>query len=156
MTEKAKCKSCTNEKELIEEMAKIIYENRPIKDIWIEDATEIAKVLLSAGYRKPLEGSVVLTKEEYETLVKTAHDKIGDMQLNEFIKACLLSGWAVQSVNTEEQVRKETAKEILQLVKEKSWCYEEDENGEAWTYSITVTELKELAKGYGVEVEDDG
>lgn len=52
-----------------------------------------------------------------------------------------------------EEIRKETAKEILKLVKEKSWCCQEDENGEVWTYSITVTQLKELADKYGVKVE---
>ena len=40
----------------IEEMANIIYDNRPHKDVWIEDAEGIASVLYNAGYRKQREG----------------------------------------------------------------------------------------------------
>lgn len=40
----------------IDEMAKVLYENRPYKDLWEEDAIEIAKVLYNAGYRKQSEG----------------------------------------------------------------------------------------------------
>ena len=36
----------------IEEMANTIYDNRPHKDVWLEDAQDIAKVLYEAGYRK--------------------------------------------------------------------------------------------------------
>ena len=36
----------------IEEMSTLIYENRPIKDIWNEDADSIAETLYNAGYRK--------------------------------------------------------------------------------------------------------
>ena len=42
--------------EQIEEMAKIIYDNRPIPEIWQEDAEEIAHILYNAGYRKQSEG----------------------------------------------------------------------------------------------------
>lgn len=40
----------------IEEMANTVYDNRPHKDIWLEDAEDIAKVLYEAGYRKQSEG----------------------------------------------------------------------------------------------------
>ena len=40
----------------IEEMATDLYDNRPYKDLWLEDAEDIAKVLYEAGYRKQNEG----------------------------------------------------------------------------------------------------
>lgn len=77
MNEKAKCKNCTDK--MIEEMAEIIYENRPNKDIWIEDATEIAKVLLSAGYCKLPKGSVVLTEKEYNKVIERPLKAMGEL-----------------------------------------------------------------------------
>jgi hypothetical protein len=41
-----------DEKKQIKEMANDIYENRPHKDIWLEDAEDIAKVLYEKGYRR--------------------------------------------------------------------------------------------------------
>lgn len=40
----------------IEEMATDLYDNRPYKDLWLEDAEDIAKVLYEAGYRKQKRG----------------------------------------------------------------------------------------------------
>lgn len=40
----------------IEEMANDLYENRPYKDLWLEDAEDIANILYNAGYRKQSEG----------------------------------------------------------------------------------------------------
>ena len=36
----------------IDEMANYLYENRPYRELWLEDAQEIAEVLYNAGYRK--------------------------------------------------------------------------------------------------------
>ena len=46
----------------IEEIAKTIYDNRPIPEIWQEDAEEIAHILYNAGYRK----QTFLTKKDVE------------------------------------------------------------------------------------------
>lgn len=40
----------------IEEMANDLYENRPYRELWLEDAQDIAEVLYNAGYRKQSEG----------------------------------------------------------------------------------------------------
>ncbi|MEE0968736.1 MAG: hypothetical protein U0M06_05125 [Clostridia bacterium] len=45
-----------NREKHIREMSDIIYENRPIKDIWNEEADSIAENLYNAGYRKQIEG----------------------------------------------------------------------------------------------------
>lgn len=119
------------DKEMIEEMAEIIYENRPNKDIWIEDATEIAKVLLSAGYRKVPEGSVVLTKEEH-------------MQM---IKDCIESN-KITSQTYYERGSKETAKEILEKLV--GHTFEDD----GWTWTVSKEDIQWLANKYGVEVEE--
>jgi hypothetical protein len=87
------------DKEMIEEMAKFIpndivrYDGMPRgQHLYIEQKEEIAKELLNAGYRKIPEGSVVLSKEEYE-------------------KLCHLAYFGYEDVK--EQARKETAMEIL-------------------------------------------
>ena len=41
----------------IEEMSALIYQNRPIKDIWNEDADSIAQTLYNSGYRKQSKGA---------------------------------------------------------------------------------------------------
>lgn len=65
------------EKEMIEEMAETLYENRPYSELWWEDALEIAEILVKKGYRKIPEGARIilpvdgkaqvflLTKKEY-------------------------------------------------------------------------------------------
>ena len=52
------------EEKQIEEMAKIIYDNRPIPEIWQEDAEEIANILYNAEYRKQSEGEWIRHKED--------------------------------------------------------------------------------------------
>lgn len=44
-----------NKDKQIDEMANALYENRPYKDLWLEDAQDIAKVLHNEGYRKQSE-----------------------------------------------------------------------------------------------------
>ena len=85
---------------------------------------DLAEELYNAGYRKIPEGSVVLEKEEYERLVKTAQGKIGNMKSNDFLKACISSGVMVEAVSTEEQVKqayekgcKETAEKCFNIFK---------------------------------------
>ena len=56
----------------IEEMATDLYDNRPYKDLWLEDAEDIAKVLYEAGYRKQSEG-----EWEKRTFIIFDSEKVG-------------------------------------------------------------------------------
>lgn len=73
------------------------------------------KTLVEKGYRKVSEGAVVLTKEEYERLKSDRKIKVVQHLDDEFtieIPQCEYDEML-------EQVRKKTAKEILQKMKEK-------------------------------------
>lgn len=125
---------------IIEEMAKDIEKAK--QHIWAGVRTRaededylwhsraIAEHLMLQGYRKIPEGSVVLAKEEYENDFCSQFDK----------------GYKI--------ARKETAKKVLQTVKLRAWANNTDENGKVWNYCITSDELNEIAKQYGVEVEE--
>lgn len=51
-----------NREKHIREMSDLIYENRPIKDIWNEEADSIAETLYNAGYRKQSENAVEVVR----------------------------------------------------------------------------------------------
>ena len=51
---------------------------------------------------------------------------------------------------TPAKIRKETAKEILQGIKEKAWAYSKDEDEKVWNWEITQTDLDEIANQYGL------
>lgn len=51
-----------NKEKQIEEMATLIYDNRPIPQIWNEDADSIAETLYNAGYRKQSENMVEVVR----------------------------------------------------------------------------------------------
>ena len=73
-----------NKEKQIEEMSTLIYENRPIKDIWNEEADCIAKTLYNAGYRKQSEGEWILTG----TFKSTFPLPVADLH-----KACSVCKW---------------------------------------------------------------
>lgn len=128
MEDKAKCKNCTDK--MIEEMAKVMAEN------WFnETIISTAERLINAGYRKIPEGSVVLSKEEYEGLQMAKDFNYG---YHEGEKNMTLY---YENIKLPE-ARKETAKEILKDVLEGI--------GEFYAGDI----VEELAKKYGVEVEE--
>ena len=142
--------------EKITEMAKLIRSVKLYGDdnyerkISYDSALELAKYFYNAEYRKIPKDTVVLTKEECEHKVILDEDHFE------------------RALNYErENVRKETAKEILQKIKEK--CKElEDKFShickskkeclmETCRYEGVLAvkrELYELAKEYGVEVEE--
>lgn len=60
------------DKQAVEEMANILYENRPYKDLWLEDAQDIAEALYNAGYRKQSVGEWVFEARHY-------YDDYGDL-----------------------------------------------------------------------------
>ena len=88
-----------------------VYSNIPERDELYNRLAEL---------EDKIEDSVVLSREEYERLVKTAQGKIGNMKSTDFLKACISSGVMVEAVSTEEQVKqayekgcKETAEKFL-------------------------------------------
>lgn len=103
------------------------------------------------------EDSVVLSKEEYERLLKTAQGKIGNMKSTDFLKACISSGVMVEAVSTEEQVKqaykkgcKETAEKIFKML------ISELESNQFLSGKRIIMEVdvENLAKQFDVEVEE--
>ena len=109
-----------NREEQIEEMAKIIDE---LYNVYDTTAGEIAEGLYNTGYRKIPENAVVLTKEEYIDLSRN---------------------YVTEQI---EQVRKETAKEILNELIDSS-------NKITFFDCRMALGLDKLAEQYGVEVEE--
>ena len=109
-----------------------------------------AEEMNKLGWIKLAEDSVVLSREEYEILVKTAQGKIGNMKATDFLKACISSGVMVEVVSTEEQVKqayekgsKETAEKFANEVK--AYIYDND-------YLIDV--INKTLKQFGVEIKE--
>jgi hypothetical protein len=140
MNEKAKCKNCTNE--MIEEMAKDIYDIIPDLNYGSYDIfgcyRRMAERHYEQGYRKIPDGSVVLTKEEYNELKSRAEEVFNEMteRMKAEVKIAKRMGVIKGS--------KETAKEILKEVK--SLLFPEEADLLAWLVAI--------ADKYGVEVEE--
>ena len=162
--------------EQIEEMAKIVDE---MYNVYTTTADDIADGLYNAGYRKIQDGTVVLSREEYEML-KSLYDtqkgaimtsSIGDLPLTvEGLRKAVDEITRLNRVETElqelnakyyneakdlrrelKQTRKETAKEIMQCLYDK--CYEIQNLRECVAH-ITPLDILQLAKHYGVEVEE--
>ena len=158
--------------EQIEEMAKIVDE---MYNVYTTTADDIADGLYNAGYRKIQDGTVVLSREEYEML-KSLYDtqkgaimtsSIGDLPLTvEGLRKAVDEITRLNRVETElqelnakyyneakdlrrelKQTRKETAKEIMQCLYDK--CYEIQNLREC-----VALDILQLAKHYGVEVEE--
>ena len=98
-------------------------------------AYSTATIIYNAGYRKIPEGAVVLTKFEYDEMLAdvTASKK----KLARIIDSAKSKG------------QKETAKEILNTVKE----LHTENTGEEFGCDWLGTQLIKLAQRYGVEVE---
>ena len=103
------------------------------------------------------EDSVMLSREEYERLVKTAQGKIGNMKSTDFLKACISSGVMVEAVSTEEQVKqayekgcKETAEKIFKMLISKL----ESNQFLSGKRIIMEVDVENLAKQFDVEIEE--
>ena len=165
--------------EQIEEMAKYVCNVCDFKCDWFQSgmkedsicttAQETAEALYNAGYRKIQDGTVVLSREEYEML-KSLYDtqkgaimtsSIGDLPLTvEGLRKAVDEITRLNRVETElqelnakyyneakdlrrelKQTRKDTAKAILNVL------YFNLQNG-------VMGRIQEIAKNYGVEVEE--
>ena len=174
-----------NEKEMIEEMAKDIFEYVDTKkqdNVYIlhsgiaEDMKTLthnyglAEYLYKHGYRKIPEGSVVLDRHEHqhycaykiiEPQIRGCLDRERELekQVKELEEQRDRQAYIAEELIQEkhrwtEQARKETARDILKDIKLRAWSNNADDNDNIWSYSISIYELKELAKQYGVEVEE--
>lgn len=150
--------------EQIEEMAKIVDE---MYNVYTTTADDIAEGLYNAGYRKIQDGTVVLTNKEYDKLglfeetVQEYKETNGQLVLVKEQKK-------LQKYSTDiaDFIRKETAKEIFQKVVNICRKEEDFQDGTVNTQleplyfgimngcAFIRGEVKELAKQYGVEVEE--
>jgi hypothetical protein len=132
-----------NEKEMIEEMAKIIDNNHG----FIVSSVETAQAIYNADYRKIPEGSVVLSKEEYADLQISKDFNYGYHEGTKNMEAYY------ENIRIPE-ARKETAQEIFYKLKE-TLIINNEENTEFFDYDYTLETIDKLAKQYGVEVENE-
>lgn len=102
-----------------------LWRNKP-KEVQDKD---IADFIKDINYiRSYLQDSVVLSREEYEILVKTTQGQISNMKATDFLKACISSGIMVEAVSTKEQVR-QAVKEFAEELKAKTMCIQEYADG---------------------------
>lgn len=134
-----------NDKEMIEEMAKDLKEEKLYALINKTSYMRSAENLYKAGYRKIPENAVVLTREEYEKIFfyKELYDetKMREQKLNEFNGNLIMENQTLKDKLdlVEQDTRKETAREILQKIDYES-------NGQ----TKQITDL--LRKQYGVDL----
>ena len=122
------------------------------------------------------EDSVVLTKEEQDKILKATEKRIellkeenGQLRLenndieaeneklknyNDKLSQGIYYGNGEQFCNRLEQVRKETAREIIYKIKE-TLIVNNEENTEFFDYCYTLETIDEIAKQYGVGVENE-
>ena len=93
-------------------------------DLWPEDAKEIAKVLTILGYQKVGEDKVILTKDEFRSMIKT------DKEAEEYGQQCWNDGKALG--------QKEAAKQCIE------WFFSNT--------VFTPQKVKDFAEQFGVNV----
>ena len=121
------------DQEQIDEMASDMDYGCTKRDLYPDDAKEIAKALYLLGYRKLPKDSVVLSREEYKRITT---ELVTEQRATEIAKEYF------------EKIRKETAEKILQPLY--NACKED-------TYGQVVVDfaiLENLAKQFGVEIKE--
>ena len=159
----------TDDKKQIEEMATVIFKRGVALDgvdfafglKGSDHFDRIAKALYSVGCRIIPEGAVVLTREEYEKLglvVETIQEygtENGQIVLLKERKTVKKQTDFSELLNQETkmlqiaQARKETAREVICKVIQYADLINEH------TMTVYTKRLKEIAKQYGVEVDDE-
>lgn len=142
----------TDREKMIEEIARLICENeKPCYDCLkctIYDGKICCKYLRIAKKIVNLlipKGAVVLTKEDMKKYAK-------DCIIGEIAGYDILNGLISRAERQREQVRKETAMEILLEIINKKEMFVD--SWEMVTEIVTVKEIKMVAEKYGVEVEE--
>ena len=150
--------------EQIEEMAKIVDE---MYNVYTTTADDIAEGLYNAGYRKIQDGTVVLTNEEYDKL-GLFEETVQEYKSDNGQLVLVKEQKKLQKYSTDiaDFIRKETAKEIFQKVVNICRKEEDFQDGTVNTQleplyfgimngcAFIRGKVKELAKQYGVEVEE--
>ncbi len=155
-----------NEKEKIKEMASDLTK-MVIQDYGGVYFLETAKALYNLGYRKIPEGSVVLDRQEHqkycaykiiEPQIKGCLDRerklekqIAELEEQRDKQAYIAEELIQEKHRWTEQARKETAKEIFKEIMKTPYY---NEYAERQGYLIRLEKFNEIAKQFGVEVEE--
>lgn len=108
----------------------------------------ISKALYNANYRKIPEGSVVISKEEYEILTNIS-------SLKDKVQEALNINPIEELVQVERDARQETAREILQEILYTKSSEEWFENEQLVDFGKKIVDkIENLANKYGIELED--
>ena len=120
-----------------------------------------AKALINAGYCRVADDKIVVKKSEYEELkthIEDLQTKLGAVML------CIKNTHEIDISDLLEKQKRATAREILQALFPKEdmstdTTLDLDKNGK-WIkheinyFTIYEDEVKDLAKAYGIELED--
>lgn len=123
-----------NEKQ-IDEMASDMDYACTKRDLYPDDAKEIAKALILLGYRKLPKDSVVLSREEYKRITT---ELVTEQRATEIAKEYF------------EKIRKETAKKIYLQAKAIVDATKHIVQGREY---IHIDALKEIIKNCGIEIK---
>lgn len=157
----------------IEQMARIIDDRLKEASLYIGSMNNgkgywIAQKLVEYYQPKLPKDSVVLSRENYERLVKTAQGKIANMKVTDFLKACTSIGIMVEAVSKEEQVKqayekggKETADKIFAKIdKELCECTIVHNGGDygwklqGYERNDLTERLTKIAEQFGTSIEE--
>lgn len=86
------------DKQMIEEMARDMDYGCVKRDLYPDDAKEIAKALYLLGYRKIPEGAVVLTMEEFQGYRETQQHVFEDLQRTRKEMAKEIYEWLIENI----------------------------------------------------------
>lgn len=150
-----------NKEEMIKEMARVLSTVKPCDALAVSEcikrkceyphfdgvtciAEHKAEALYNAGYRKIADDEIVVKKSEYEALKKATPIIKVDIR-EQFLKEC-----EYEMRELEKKAKHETAREILQEIKQKygrscSEYYPE-------YIELTGWELNKIANKYGIEL----
>ena len=148
------------DKEMIEEIAKTVYENVYLEGHFTKGTSKaIAKFIMEQGYRKLSEDSVVLSKVEKEKLLKEMYeqgrfDALADLEKDgKVVLSREEYGSKLQDAYDngvkfgEEWGSKETAEKIINYLQKDGW-------GGINYLEIYQEDLDEIAKQFGVEIKE--
>ena len=129
-----------NKEPQIEEIIGIMSaSNDPFVDVPIEIMSKVAEVLYNAGYRKLPEDSVVLSREEYDSLrlqIQQAHNK------------GVQAGFDLTIIK-QQSIRKQAVKEFAEKLKKKVHNYYPSIDSYCTSrHVILVKDIDELLKEY--------
>lgn len=120
-----------------------------------------AERLYNAGYRKVGENAVVLTREEFDRLnacIKSEEEvrAIMEQQMLPMVRQIAAKEMDKKLADITALVRKETAKEFAEGIIKMLWNRGRAADGKMFEYGdLTSIDVWELAKQYGVEVQDE-